>query len=102
MTLRAVGSIAAAMRILRGMAGIAVFGCARVHSIGMAFTTSSIDMRPSQREGGLVVIEGHIAPTRGRMALPAVRPKLTLMIILRGMTGIAVLRRALEISIRMA
>ena len=60
----------------------------------MALRAGSVDMRASKREGGLGVVESDIAPACRCMASCAVRPVLTVMLILRGMARIAILWRA--------
>ena len=94
MTITASRPRLASMDILGRVTGNTFSGCAREYSIDMALRASSVDMRASQREGGLGVVESDIAPACGCVASCAVRPVLTVMLILRGMTGIAILWRA--------
>ena len=90
------------MDILGRVTGSTFSGCAREYTIDMALRTGSIDMCPSQREGGLGMVESDIAPACGCMASRAVRPVLTVMLILRGMARITILWRALIDSVHVA
>ena len=54
-----------------------------------------------QWEGGSIVIEGYLIPLRRLVAGFAVLSILSIMLILRGMAGIAILRRILIVSIDM-
>ena len=49
-------------------------------------------MFPCERKTRVVVIEGHIAPSAGVMAGAAIRTKLTIVLVIRSMTGVAVRR----------
>lgn len=53
-------------------------------------------MPSNQWESRIVVIEGNIGPLRRLMAGPAVGAKLTVVVILAGMTGIAIRGRSLK------
>ena len=90
------------MDILGHMTGNTFSWRAREYSIDMALRTSSVDMRASQREGGLGVVESDITPASGCMASCAVRPVLTVMLILRGMARITIFWRAHIDSIHVA
>lgn len=59
-------------------------------------------MRARQREIRLVVIEGHVVPTRGSVTSPTIRTELAVMRVVLLMTGVAVCRRALEHIVDMA
>lgn len=58
-------------------------------------------MRIHQREGGSIVIESYLIPLRRLVTGFAVLSILSIMLILCGMAGIAILRRILIISIDM-
>ncbi len=89
------------MIILRRMAGETILWSVLKSPIYMTRLTINIRMRPAQWErSGTVIIE-HIQPASRLVTGCAVRAKLSLMIVLRGMTGIAVLRRILEVPILM-
>ena len=74
------------MGILRSMTGITIRGRALVNAVRMAGITLNIRVFPGKREGGGAVIEGHIAPSAGIVAGSAIRPKLTVVFILRCVT----------------
>ena len=84
------------------MTGITILGRAFISTVHVAGLASNSRMRPGQREGSAAVVIEHIQPLGRLMALSAVRPELSLVIVLRRMTGITILRRALEYSIFMA
>jgi len=88
--------------ILCRVAGITILGRTFIDAIDMALLAGDSGMRPGQREGSAAVVIEHIQPLGRLMALSAVRPELSLVIVLRRMTGITILRRALEYSIFMA
>lgn len=52
-------------------------------------------MFPFERETGLVMVEGSVAPSVGRVTGTAIGAELTVMLVLRGVTGIAIGGRAL-------
>ena len=89
------------MVILRRMAGETILWCVLKSPIYMARFTINIRVRPGQWERSGTVIVEHIQPAGRLVTGCAVRAKLSLMIVLRGMTGIAVLRCILEVPILM-
>ncbi len=102
MTCLAAPAVLTVVLILRGMTGIAILGRAFIGAIHMTGFASDSRMRPGQREGRAAVIVEHLQPFGRLMALSAVRPELSLVIILRCMAGITIPGCALEHSILMA
>lgn len=101
-TCLAVLSILTIVLVLRGMAGVTILRRTFIDSVHMAGCASDSLMRIHQRECRGVMIESYIAPLGRLVACLAVLPKLTIMFILRTMTGVTVLRRTLEGSVLMA
>jgi hypothetical protein len=64
------------------MAGQALYRCIII-TIGVAFDTGDGDMLPCQRERGLIMIECHISPISGVVALSAI-----MAVVVAGMIGI--------------
>lgn len=90
------------MVVILGVAGKAVLRRPFEHPIDMTRRTSDGRMRTHQREGRDTMVKVHVAPTRRLMAGFAGCPILTVVAVILGMTGEAVLRRAPEDSIGMA
>lgn len=80
--------------ILRRVAGITIRRRASVNAVGVAGLTLRRGVPAGKRKGGVVVIEVHVRPFCGFMARSAVHTELTIMFVLRGVTGVTILRRA--------
>ena len=76
------------------VAGNARGGKPRKLSIGMTALTFQTDMPTREREVRFIVVEGHVIPTRGLVAGGTVRAKLSAMLILLAMAGVAIAGRA--------
>ena len=90
MTGSTIRSKLAVVCILVGMAGITIRWGTLVHPVDLACAALNICMLSGKREIGIVVIEGHVAPSTWVMTCTTVRPKLPVMIVLVGMTGITI------------
>ena len=82
MTTRAIGPKLTVMCIVCSMAGKTTRGRASIHAIDM--TGLAGDSRVLTREGETrpAVIEIHVAPGTGHMAAGAVRPKLSIVLVI--------------------
>lgn len=69
-------------------------GCAFIYSVLVTLLAFHFGMFPFERETGLVVVEGSVAPSIGRVTGTAIGAELTIVFVFRGMTGITVGRRA--------
>ena len=87
--------------IITRMAGITILRRTFVPAPNMTGSTSNRSVFTSQRERCFGVLEGCRKPAIGCMARCTIGTELTTMVIIFYMTGIAILRRALEISIHM-
>jgi len=83
------------MCILRRMTGEAILWRPLEYIIHVTGLARHIGVQAIERKRGVVMIERHIRPFRGLVTRTAVRAKLSIVRILRGMAGEAVLRRAL-------
>jgi len=90
MTLSAIGPVRPVMFIF--MACNTLCRRAGVHSILMALRTFEVRMFAHQREAGVVVVEGRVAPSARGMTGTAVRAELSVMGIFGCMTGITIRR----------
>lgn len=75
------------MEIIRGMAGIAIRGCAFELQVGMALRTNNADMLAGQLEDGIVVIEVTGLPSAGCVAVCALISKRAAMRVCIAVTG---------------
>ena len=89
----------AAVCIVIGMAGIAVLRRALIDSVHMTGSALHICMTATQGKGGVVVVKRHVLPAARVMAGSTICAKLPIVLIIADMTGIAILRCALEGSI---
>ena len=71
-------------------------------SIRVALAADHAGMRPGEREAGFVVVKGHLRPAGGDMAGRAVFSKFPAVVIIAGVTGVAVGRGAFEGLVGMA
>ncbi len=101
-TCRAVRSSLASVNILCCMAGNTFLGCAYEHAVDVALSTSDIDVRSCQREGGQVVIEGGRLPGCGGVTGSAVRSILAGVAVIGRVTCITSCGCAFEFHIFMA
>lgn len=76
------------------MASHALAGCAFINSVLVTFLTVHFGVLSFERETGLVVVEGGVAPSVGRVTGTAIGAELTIVFVFRGMAGITVGRRA--------
>ena len=76
------------------MTGVAICRCALIDAIDMARGALNIFMFSSKRESGQPVVEIDIRPFCRLMTGSTICAKLTVMIILRCVTGITIFRRA--------
>ena len=76
----------AAMRILRGVAGVTILRCAFEHVIHVTGGTRHIQMPAGERKTGPAVIEAYILPGAGVMAGATICAKLSAVHILGCMT----------------
>ena len=72
------------------MAGNALSRCTHIHAVAVTFFAFKVSMLSFKREGSVVVVKSHIAPTAGGMAGTTVRTELSIVVILVRMTGIAI------------
>lgn len=89
------------VRVPGSMAGVTILRRAFIDSVPMAGSTWHTCMTAVQRESGVAMIEGYIAPAAGSMTGCTVLTELTVMPVIVCVTGIAVLRRTLEDAIDM-
>ena len=99
MTGATIGPKLATVRIVRGMAGITILGRASISIVHVTGFACYLCVQASQRKRGIAMIERDILPAGRLMARGAIRAELTCVLIIRGMTGIAVLRYALQDAI---
>ena len=88
--------------ILRRVAGITILGRTFIDAIDMALLAGDGGVRPGQREGGLAVIVGNLAPLGRLVTLSAVRSQLSLMVVLRRVAGVTILGRTFIDAVDMA
>ena len=77
------------------VAGITIRGRTFIHSIHMTGTALNACVFSRKREGGVVVIEGHIVPAAGVVTGTAVRAELAVVLVLICMAGITIRRYTL-------
>ena len=90
------------MRVVRRVTGKAVIWSAFEYAVYMTRLALNICMKSRQWECSFAMIETHIFPRAGIVAQTAIPSKLTLMRVVRRVTGKAVLWRAFEYAIGMA
>lgn len=88
MTFTAIVAIFSVMFIL--MTGNTLCRSTLIRSIGMALRTVEFCMLAHKRETGIVMVERCVSPPAGRVAGTAIRTKLTVVLVLVGMTGITI------------
>jgi len=102
MACRTVRTILPIMLVFSGMAGVAVLGRAFEDPVHMAGGAVHRLMGAVQREGGGIVVEVHLVPFRRPVTDLTSRSELSIVMVVFGMAGIAVLGRALIHSVHMA
>jgi hypothetical protein len=94
MTGSTIRAILTVVMIILGMAGITISRGPLVNIVDMATRTGHLGVFASQFEGRQVVIKSCGQPAAGRMAGPAIRAELTVVVIIFSMTGITIGRGA--------
>jgi len=87
------------MFIFVGVTRVTIRRYAFIHTIGVTRLALCSRVPTRKRETGTVMVKIHVRPFGGFMACAAIRSKLTVMVILVGMAGITIRRRALINSI---
>lgn len=95
---RTVGTELTVVMVILQMAGHAVFGCALEHTVLMTGITGNRCVLAVEMEGELGMIDPGILPSIRGMAGNAVRTELTIVMIVRCVTGKAGLRSALQVG----
>ena len=98
----AIGTVGAVVLVFICMAGDTLRGCAFIDSIPMATGAGKLCVMPHERKRCVVVIEGHICPSAGDMTRGAIRSKLTVVLVSRGVACITGLGCALVYAVHMA
>src|SRR5512145_335469 len=87
--------------IIGGVTGKAVRRRTFEYAICVTGRTLNIHMTTAQGESSIVMIERNFLPTAGIVTCSAICAKLTCVLIIVGMAGVAIFRRALQDSIYM-
>jgi len=90
------------MRVLGGVTGITILGCAFINSIDMTCLTLGVDVGACQRETCFAMIETYIFPTARVVTGCAIRAKLTIVRVLLGMARITIFGRSFEHIVHVA
>lgn len=80
-------SISASVRIINGVTSFAILRCALEYALEMTLAANNTQMRASQFENGIIMIEGRWLPDAGCMAGRAIYTQAALMGVIFCVTG---------------